>query len=206
MAVVTNFAPNPSQELDAGWDAWGGGVSNDRSNEQARTGTYSRKYVTNGTGQGPTLTVAGRVTGLTPSGVYTASVYIYGAGVWEMLWEEYDNGGSVTTYSGASVTATPASSWATRLVQTVTISGTSTGFRPAIRTHASSPASVTAYFDDLLVNEGASAEDYFDGDTTDGGGYLYDWTGTPHASTSTRTDAPTGGYTRIRNNFELRPY
>lgn len=49
-----------------------------------------------------------------------------------------------------------------------------------------SDASDEVYVDGLVVVNGEYSGGYFDGDTPDAGGYTYAWTGTPHASTSTR--------------------
>jgi hypothetical protein len=205
MAVVTNLVADPGMEVltDEYWLNCGSPDEYAVSTEQAFTGTKSHKITTNATNQGISSRVDQRILGLTPGGVYYISFHVYGAGVWTTYTEEYDAGGSVTVYQGDTGQVTANASWQRR-VQPVTLNALSVSTRFAIVTHSSSAAVVTAYIDGVMFS--ATNDDYFDGDTTDGGGFNYAWTGTAHNSTSTKTTAGLSATSRMRrSNFELRP-
>lgn len=180
MAVVTNVLTNPSFELDAaGW-----------------TPTPSTQAMAlPGVGAGSTSAW----TALTPiSATFPASAGQDWTGSgWFMVSSVsttrtaavsvrfFDSGGTELDAPTVTLTSLPPSSVPERRSQTRTApTGTAS---VALRYHVNN-SSFALHVDALMLTQTSTLEDYFDGDTTDGGGYSYAWTGTPHASSSTRTE------------------
>jgi hypothetical protein len=207
MAVLaTNLVPDPSMEvlvLEEVWDNTANCTLTPGSAEQAFVGTKSAKVVTTATNSGLVTTAGNRIT-VAGNTAYVISAYIYGAGVWNIYTEEYNVGGTVTDYNGDSLNLTADATWQ-RLVQPITTEALTTSTRIFIVTDGTSP-NATAYIDGVMLHLGTEAIDYFDGATTDAGGFVYDWIGDAHNSASTKSTGGLSVASRLRrSNFELRP-
>lgn len=90
--------------------------------------------------------------------------------------------------SGTDSTVVTATGWTD-----VTVTATATG-ADYVRLIPTTNAGGRVSVDRLLVVEGPTAPEYFDGSFTPGGDFSYSWTGTPNASTSTQLGAQTVGW------------
>ena len=107
--------------------------------------------------------------------VYTFSVWVYATSARNLKLSADSTVGSVT--------AVPATTW-TRLSLTFTAEDTST-----VLSILSTDSTVAFYVDDAMLQESATLQEYFDGDTdatSTTWPAVYSWGGTPHASISTR--------------------
>lgn len=176
----TNLVTNPSFETDTtGVQTYIGTFS--QSSAQAYSGSNSVEIVNNASPTGGYYGgIRQDVSGLTASTTYTISYWVYSATAQD-----------INLYVSApanenNTVSVPANEW-TRVSVTF-VAGDVT--EPVyIRGKG---ASLTWYVDAVLCEEASTAEDYFDGATTDitasnETNILYSWTGTAHASTSTES-------------------
>ena len=196
-SVITNLIPNPAAVGAAGylWSEVGTGGSGSHSigdahlgseyweSEMESTDISNNSFLVHSGTPGSSTSYAV----VSSSQTYNASIYFKTAvhtgtvGI-HIFW--YTSGGAFAGLSsGGTVTSTSS-------YQRLSMSATSPGTAAyALVTLTSSQYRDTDLFkvDSAQLTEGATLYDYFDGDTTDGGGYTYAWTGTPHRSTSTRS-------------------
>jgi hypothetical protein len=205
MAVITNYAPNPSAEnatiAGNGWGDFAGSGALTRSTDVASSGTYSAKYV---------AANAGAFEGL--AGVSVGSLGWTGAADTVYVSLDVQGTGSLDTcglrlyYTDVSIedagfsAVTLSGAWE-RKFYSATLNAAKTLDYLQILLLNSAAAANTICADRLLVTR--SLVSYFDGASADTSRYVYAWSGTADASISTRTEI---GSHRIRSNFELRPY
>lgn len=185
----TNLITNPSGETNAtGWT--GNDATVTRSSEAARWGAYSIKVVPNGSNPGEG--VHGQNLSLTQDITYHASIWALGFPNESYKMYLSDGGGNVSslvTFDGdnewhrydLSYAATATTTYNLYIQQTTTSTG-------------------EFYVDGALVHASFYLETYIDGDQP---GCI--WSGTPHASTSTR-DAGYRAGGRIINLDSLTAY
>jgi hypothetical protein len=104
--------------------------------------------------------------------------------------QPYNSGGTgLTQFFGDTVTLVP-NVW-TRLDQTFNSDATANRVTVHAQTQGTLPVGSTFDVTAMMVVTGTSPVDYFDGSTvTDAGLFTFAWTGTAHASSSTRTMLP----------------
>jgi hypothetical protein len=185
LPTITNLITNPSAETNTtGWTNVGTGATVTRDTTQFDTGVASFKVTTPGTVAAEGMQLSGSDLAVVGGSTYSARVRFKapsGRSVRLRFIETVGAGG----FNDTTVTAT--GNW-----QTVTITRTAAAAATAmdIRTTwgAATPIADTMYVDSVIVTKtDAPVSAYFDGDTPDDGDYFYDWTGTPHASTSVQT-------------------
>lgn len=140
------------------------------SYDQIRSGVLSALVTPSSNTGGATLTMT-----TVASRVYTFSAWIYAASAKNIQLSADSTVGSVI--------AIPATTW-TRAVLSFTASDTST-----LISILGTDSTTAFYVDDIMLQESATAQAYFDGDTddaTDTWPVVYTWGGTPHASISIR--------------------
>jgi hypothetical protein len=190
--IATNLGRYPGAE-DATTNGWAAstGTTITSSTEQAHSGTRSYKVVT-------TSGAAGRGIEQTTNATYrpassgtttpeTVSMWVYGsAGTALVLGLEQYNGLTFVRSAG-TVNFTATGGW-----QRVSITGTKTVAADYLRAYVRTQANVavTFYVDDALNEVSSTASPYFDGSTAQTSEYVYAWTGTANASTSTRRVQP----------------
>jgi hypothetical protein len=181
--ATTNLITNPSFETDeTGWtltDA-DASVTKTRTTDRAYSGQYSIKLIN--TDAGDDDRIAAAISGLDASTAYTVSAWLFiesltaGAvsdrGIY--AYDANDVGGTAKTATITSVT--PLGSWV-RLSVTVTMSASPGNL--VVRLY--SPQG-TIYWDSVQVEKKICTTSYCDGSLGTG----YAWSGTAHASTSTR--------------------
>ncbi len=178
--ATTNLCTNPSFETNtSNWvSSWGDTLS--RSSEQAKYGSYSLKIAADGTtnGQG-----ASRDTTVTAGQTYTVSCWVYvpssytGASPSPRIYD----GANFTTALGA-VAITQRDEW---VYWSTTQTITSTTLRFLLYASANVAAGQAFYLDAVQVEQKTYATPYCDGALGNG----HSWSGTAHASTSSRTYA-----------------
>lgn len=174
--VRRNRCTNPSFEVDtSGWTATGADRTRDAT--RAAAGSNSLKAVLNTAATGPLSWLAYYMaTGLTVGTTYTFSFDVWcpaGAGAFV----------PVVRVSGlVSGTSTTTEGKWVRLV--VTFTATSTVHNMGLSTNTATPLGTTYWVDRVLLEVGATAGDYFDGDTLDTEDALYSWLGAAGASAS----------------------
>ncbi|MFA7297911.1 MAG: hypothetical protein WC211_12125 [Dehalococcoidia bacterium] len=182
---TTNFVTNPSFEVDlSGWSAVAGAtISQQVSGGGAFGAAYARIDVTS-TGHGMRVTGSGNAAQGDP---YTASVHLRAA-------SPTDVGKTVQVYLDASggtyeIFATDhvlTEGWSRVVIATTWAQSGHTGWGLAVRNAI--PQGEFSVCVDAVQYEATSVTSYADG----GGGTGYAWTGTEHASASTRTGAAVG--------------
>lgn len=174
---TTNLVANPSIETNiTGWSsAWSDTVT--RSDDQAKFGSHSLKIVSDG---GPVGAIHTDIAGLTPAATVTVTAYVYvpssNTTLITMQLTAWDGGG----FTNAVVATTAVTDRWQRLEVQKTVPGGG-----SIRIGVSEGASAVG---DLFYADGVQVEE-LDHSTTFCDGSLgpgYAWTGTAHASTSTR--------------------
>ena len=203
--VTTNLFTNPVLANNA--TGWGqaGSTAGARTDTTATIGDWSFRMVRDGTGNKGVRT--GNIA-VTAGLVYTASIYVVSSvasalGRIDIDW--YD--GSAVSVGNNNVTAQSIGtdpSNPSRLVITATAPVGAVNARVAAVTTGGT-ISDTQDYTRLQFEQGPAATAFFHGGFPDTAQYRYDWTGTAHASTSTRTDLETT-LRRIRQQFQLRPY
>lgn len=194
--VVTNLFTNPSMETgNSPWTQ--ASCTANRTTAWSQFGSYSMGLTS------PSATDSFMWVALTtvPGQVYTISGYarvntpLSGsahARARSIMWYDTNNSSS----QGTSSPAANNSNTTTRVSITFTAPSTSTTVRFYIG-HTTG----TIYWDGLMMTEGPDLYSYFDGDTTDTSEYDHAWTGTAHASTSTKTGL-IGGWSALNAVIE----
>lgn len=189
--VKTNLVTNPSFETGtAGWVArgpGGGGVSISRVTSPVYSGSGSLKIIKSsastqadwGATVSPDINVSAG-TSYAFSAYYRSDSSNLDVNI-HVIWRDSADNWISTSDSGTiNVTST---AW-TR----VSFSATAPVNSVKATIVFSSPAlSSTFYIDNVQIEVGSSASDYFDGSLPIEDGAIYAWTGKPHASTSTKT-------------------
>lgn len=181
--ATINLLANPSFEVNtAGWAASGGGVTAvSRSDEWAASGGYSLKAVTDGTVAIQGVFNNGHVT-VTAGQAWTISFDLAGSGTVNIIIQERTATGAMlseTTVASSVAMATEGR----RLSYTRTIAG-ATAERISLRVITTTAQVATIRLDAVQFEQKAYATPYIDGSMPDG-----TWTGTAHASSSTRASA-----------------
>lgn len=169
---TVNLLTNPSVETNTtGWSAHAAGTTITRVTDYAAFGSYSGKVITPGTtNEGVRWTVTTQTSASTE---YTLSMWLRGSGTVKLRFYDSDAG-----YQwGPAITLTP--TW-TRHDYTATFG---TGAARYVYVVTSTAQAVTFYVDGVQLEQKAHPTTYCDGSLGDG----YTWSGTAHASTSTRT-------------------
>lgn len=178
VVLRTNLCTNPSFETSAASWFTSGGSTLAQSATRAFSGTKSL-LVTWPTAAVHAAAVGYALSGLTVGAVYTASAYVYvPSGSADVVLEaDTPTFGSPTSVKNA---------W-TRI--TVTFAAPASAAAIRLMNATASTSGQTAYLDAVLVEQRPDIDGYFDGATTDTDAAVYAWTGTAHASISTKTGA-----------------
>lgn len=175
-STVTNLCINPSIEVSAsGWSVVLG-VGARVADATAPFGDYSYQ-LTNSGGGNASASITGDITSGTK---YRVSFYVKNNGGSTQV-SVFQN--SNTIYQTTSVTT----DW---VRHSFTFTSTSTGAISIDLSQATSDTSV--YIDGIMVTEGSTLHDYFDGSFTDTTDTDYEWTGTAGLSTSTKVTGEAG--------------
>lgn len=197
----TNLFKNPSSEVATPFElaSWAGGSTPlvNRSSNFAYVGSWSTHMQANAFGTNSEMEMrtispgTGYITGLVAGRDYTfqfrARAGTTGRTVkaW-LFWQ--DASGSNLGLGNVTVTGTDVAGAWTQFTATGTCPAGAVQADLNVRVTsypATMPANESHYFDAFMVEESSSVGDYFDGATTDAGGWDYGWTGTAHDSTST---------------------
>jgi hypothetical protein len=179
----TNLLTNPSCETNTtGWSNVNGSVLSS-SADHAWTGTKSQKVVYDGTARASEQTG----TSVAAYPFTSGSTYTFSAYVWVPTGQpavKIKYGGA--TFNVTGTTSTLNDQWE-RLSVTTTAGSTNTAYLYILNAATSVPNATGFYVDGAMLeaNSSPALGVYFDGDTADAGGYVYDWSGAAHASTST---------------------
>ena len=129
---------NGNMELESDWVNYGTPTTNERSNEQAHGGTYSRKFVADGSTGG----IRQIISGLTVGKTYLVEAWFYISAISSGVPRIHFDGVNI------DLSGIPLASWnKTSLVRTYT--GTSNDFR----FHTLTPSISTVYVDDVSIKE-----------------------------------------------------
>lgn len=194
LTSVTNLVPNPSFETGTtGWVLGSGTAAIVQSNTFAYAGTYSLRWQSNTT---TASTANGPGFAVTAGKTYTFSCWVRSsvARAMRILCRWYTaSGGTQIGGDSFSATVTDTTTGWTRLTFTGTAPATATWMYYFIQSTAGVSGDLH-YVDGIMAVEGNGFDTdgvtplaYFDGATADTSRYNYDWTGTAHASSSTRT-------------------
>ena len=114
---------------------------------------------------------------------YTASAWVRGESgkTLTIALSEYTSGNALVGITTATTT-TATGSWQQI---NVTRAFGATGVKAKIAVNSKSAEQHAFYADALMLADSSYSGIYFDGSFTDANGYIYDWTGTPNASSST---------------------
>lgn len=197
MAIRTNYASNPSAEgnLVIGWGDFAGTGALTQDAVEFLYGTKSAKYVAANAGAfegiGPGTLDSLGWTGEAES--VTSSIYLKGTGSLNICGHRvyYADATMQDEDGGFTQGIVFTGSWV-RYEFHVTLNPAKVVDYIQLILVNSVAAANTFYADGFMVERTDTLQDYFDGDTADGGGFVYDWTGTPNASTSTRDAVPSG--------------
>lgn len=193
--VRTNLCPNPSFETNVtGWAAAGSGGALARVVGTARYGTAYASTTATAAGECRIVQTSGLAV-VAAGQVWTLSAWVRGTvGRSVAMRAAYQP--SNATVLGPAVVMT--GDWQ-RVTLTVTVPASQTALSAAVVMDAAGVvAGAFLDVDGVLVEQAPAAGDYFDGSMASGLGLRYAWTGTPHASASTRTTrVPTGAATVV---------
>lgn len=190
--ATTNRITNPSIEVDlTGWSTLGSGGTGARDTSQAKVGLASLKVVTSGSTYGKQISAT-----LNPGATYTISGWIY--------MPSYSNGtlsldlyeSGIIDTSGIQISA--ANSGFVFFEETVTYPGGGSG-TALIRFYGDGTPTFTVYLDAVQLEEIAYPTPYCDGSL--GAGHT--WSGTAHASTSSRTATDLRYIENLPSNFTI---
>lgn len=178
-AAVTNYLPNPSIETNT--TGWSGSSTRTRVTLPEYVGGWSLQSTAASPGQGIAATTSVTYQPAAVAGeTWTLSFYYIGAVGGEQATAYLEGvlspGGTITEDETLVITAT--TSWQ-RAVLPITLAG---GTTANIKYRVLHTAATTIYFDGLQLEKKPTATSYIDG--AQGTGYA--WTGSAHASTSTR--------------------
>lgn len=204
--IATNLIANPSIEVDtAGWS--GSNSTLARSTAQAYVGTASLSVTAIAAADAFALRPTGTAGApVTPNTSYVVSGYFRAATTARsckvgVTWYDAAGaaiGGSVWMPTGVNDTTT---GW-TRVTFATTSPANAAYASPRIVV-AAPVAGEVHYLDAVMFETGTVASTYFDGDTADDTNYSYAWTGTAHASTSTKSLMHTGPWNVVEpSNIE----
>jgi hypothetical protein len=196
--LATNLAPNPDLELDlTGWSVAVNGTGNTftvtRENSPGHDGDYYFKAACSGANSGVAALRCGGVFNVTAGQQFTFSVWaraVGGTPAVRLAYRQFtgaDGGGtqSGAVDGGANVALT--GSWQRLTWTSDPIPGGVGSIIGSVRISAGElGAGIAIELDGLTVVEGTTAYDFNPGNYP--AGFWSQWTGTPHASTSTLHD------------------
>lgn len=204
LVVVTNLVTNPSFEVDtAGWavNAFGGALT--RESGWASVGAWAGRYIKTGTGYGGAITP----TGTAGMPVVGGAAYSFRA-VLNIASNPQAIRCLLTWYTAAGAVDSTGYGTAEQVAAGLT------GVRTLTFTNVAAPAAaafvaveiastgnmgaadtLSFYFDAVMLTAGSTVPAYGDGDTAG-----WQWTGTPHASTSVQL---TGQIVSVRDSFKI---
>jgi hypothetical protein len=187
---ATNLAVNPAARVDAtGWVAGSGASGVARFTSPTILGLPTIRFTATGTGQAFLNTPVQDVR-VTPGRLLTASIYMASATTSRparVMLRFKDQSGAIIldSFSDAVNSSTNAAA-PTRLSRTRRVPPNATTVSVYINTTVNA-ASQNHYVSALMLHEGSELLPFFDGSTTNGGGYTYVYEDAPYTSTSTRT-------------------
>jgi hypothetical protein len=187
--ALTNLAINPAARVDAtGWAAGSGATGVARFTTPTILGLPTIRFTASGTGQAFLNTPVQDVR-VTPGQIITASIYMASATTARparVMLRFKDQGGAIIldSFSDAVNTSTNAAA-PTRLSRSRRVPPNATTVSVFINTTVNA-ATQNHYVSALMLHEGAELVPFFDGSTTNGGGYTYTYEDAPYTSTSTR--------------------
>lgn len=175
--TFTNLATNPNFEAGVvtGWTTGGGTVNLTAQSSVVYAGTYSLQAQAI---SGATPRCRHQVTTLALGLTYNIFVRVRVGSTQSITLSVTDSGG--TPLQTDTISQTVADGWVLRTLTYTAASVTSIYVRIA-----SATANGTIYVDNLAIGEGIT--EYFDGNDDDTDDTDYAWTGSPNASTSTKT-------------------
>lgn len=175
--AVTNLVPNPSFETNTtGWTAVGSTLT--RVTTEKYVGTASMSVATTA----ETKAGYAQVDNLPVSTTYTFSIWVKAESGkdFELQLHERTSGNVLVGISYGGV-KTGTGNWERH---TVTRVFGATGAQARAAVFNKTAGAHTFYVDGAQLEVGSTPTDYFDGSTAAANGYVYGWTGVPHASVS----------------------
>ena len=194
----TNLLTNASME-SASWDDYAADSNASSSTTEAKHGTLSTKITPSASGvKGAKTSVAS----VTPGMSYMFSAWVLReAGSSSLSAQiQWKSGATALTLATQSFSPAALGEWS-RLYITAVAPETADSAEVSIVFNDAVAATDIAYIDSALFEQTDQLREYFDGDTTDALGWVYDWTGTADESTSTAK--ATSGV--IRTNLVTNP-
>src|SRR6478609_2824954 len=178
--AVVNLAADPRFTAigpSSYWDIYSGATASVVTDQSPPFGTTAAKVVTSSVSHG-VATTAANFTSAVAGEQYSFSTYVKGAGIFRLLVEVYNAGGSVFSYLNLPQKAITAT-WS-RYSGTVTMPANTAKFRLMLLQYQAGP--ITMYLANTQLEKGNVVHPYFDGYS--GAGYF--WTGTANVSPSGR--------------------
>lgn len=190
----TNLMSNPSFEVDtSGWSAGGNAASVERWDLAAsgignRAGTYGM-LTRQAAGTYPTRCYANSPALAASAGQkYVIQVRLFGSlgnvGFLTRFYSGVNGTGSVLLEADTGIPKPGGSSLVDVTATHIAPAGT---LSMRIFPYGTGESASSFFADAVLIEQSEAANGYFDGDTPDTALWVYAWTGTPHASTSTAT-------------------
>lgn len=185
--AIVNLIPNPSFEVNtSGWTSSVATISH--STEWSSTGSASMKVVNTGATNAGDMRIAGVSVSIIPYGIapgdtitVSATVHVPAAPTGNLgrrpgvlYWYSTDNSSWVEQFGPKA----PATAGTHRISHTFTLPSNATGMLIGFGV-ASTTASQTFYYDDIMITKGGRDVKYADGTSP-----AWIWDGTPHASSS----------------------
>lgn len=215
MSVVTNLVTNPTAGTNA--TGWSAGANRTVAQETSLPGAMPDGLATSVTtgfvctaqatfGSGADITSSANLT-------LAAGPYVYATYLWiPTAWTGGQIAAQLADFAGATGTSSVNANMSLRdewqrVVVSLTLAAGDVVGRTVVRCTAA-----PGYIDTQgiwvaahILTAGTQVYPYFDGSLPDTPDIDYEWTGTEHASTSTRTTHWTGTHRKVRSQFELRP-
>jgi hypothetical protein len=208
MAVVTtNLIRDPSGEgiLADGFFSSLGGATVGETTAEKHVGAQSVGVISAASADSGCRFNTASSLGITGAATqYAGSAYVKGAG--NLYIQTTVVYGDATFTSATRTDFTATGTWTRISAGILTLNAAKTVDFMVVDVRNQDANSNTFYVDAVQLEAGAAATDWFNGDTTDTATNVYAWTGATNGSASTRTFTPASGYSRIRSQFELRPY
>lgn len=193
----TNLLTNSNMEVDP-WDDYSTDSNATSSTTEAKDGILSTKITPSASGiRGAKTTIASVSAGVS----YTFSAWVLReSGSSSMSAQiQWLDGVTPLTLSTQSFSSAPINTWS-RMFITATAPDGATTAEVSIVFNDAVAATDVAYIDSALFEQTDQLRPYFDGSTVDALGWVYDWTGTEDASTSTAKATATVFRTNLVTN------
>ncbi|MFE7067483.1 hypothetical protein [Microbacterium sp. NPDC057658] len=187
---LTNLAVNPAARVDAaGWVAGSGATGVARFVSPTIFGLPTIRYTATGAGNAFLNTPAQDVR-VTPGRIITASVYLASASTSRpariMLRFKDQSGATILDSYSDPVNTSTTTDAPTRISRSRRVPPNATTVSVYVNTTVNA-ANQNHYVSAMMLHEGAELVPFFDGSTTNGGGYTFAYEDAPYTSTSTRT-------------------